>query len=192
MVKIPDTYNSTQWVDSTFEVMLDIESLGVKPGSVILNIGAVEFDPWTGEFGKELYVVIDVADSQSYGMTIDAETIKWWMNQSADARLSSFGGGKTYSLRAALNLLFNFTIGKKIWCHGPSFDASLLEYAYRKVGLLIPWKFSDVRCTRTIYDLAGVSPDRSKGTHHNALDDAKAQAVAVVAGYQRLSFKTAA
>jgi hypothetical protein len=192
MVKIPDTYNSAQWVDSTFEVMLDIETLGVKPGSVILNIGAVEFDPKTGQFGKDFYVAIDVGDSQSYGMTMDAETIQWWMNQSADARLSSFGGGKAYSLRAALSLLLNFTTGKKIWCHGPSFDASLLEYAYRKVGILIPWKFSDVRCTRTIYDLAGVCPDRTKGTHHNALADAKAQAVAVIDGYKRLSFKSAA
>lgn len=188
----------TKWVEPTvrapeYDIMIDIETLGVEPGSVILNIGAVEFDPKTGQFGKELYVRINIADSQKHGMTISGDTISWWMNKtSTEARLQSFGPGQTSGLTNALWQLYQFANGKKVWSHGPAMDVVLIEYACRAVEVKIPWSYGAVRCTRTIYDLAGVSADHSKGTHHNALDDAKAQAAAVIEGYKRLSLDIAA
>jgi DNA polymerase III epsilon subunit-like protein len=46
------------------DVMLDIETLGNRPYSIILSIGAVEFDPRTGNMGNEFYVLIDHVSSR--------------------------------------------------------------------------------------------------------------------------------
>lgn len=37
-------------------VMLDLETFGTQPGSVIRSIGAVVFDPFSDKLGKEFYV----------------------------------------------------------------------------------------------------------------------------------------
>jgi hypothetical protein len=174
--------------EPVFDIMIDIESLGVTPGSVILNIGAVEFDPVSGQFGNDFYVALDIEESQRHcGCTIAASTIKWWMVQSEAARVASFGNDDSTSPAAALYMLHSFVKKRKVWSHGPAMDVVLLEWMYRKIGIEIPWKYGDVRCTRTIYDIAGVTINRSNGTHHNALDDAKAQALAVIAGYKKLA-----
>jgi len=46
------------------------------------------------------------------------------------------------------------------------------------VGRAVPWKFWQVRDTRTIFDL-GISPDRPPVLKHHALEDAWNQAVGV-------------
>jgi hypothetical protein len=66
-------------------------------------------------------------------------------------------------------------------------DVPILEAAFKACGLVVPWKFWDVRDTRTLYDVTGVNVDRSQGTHHNALDDARAQAEAAAIAFRRLS-----
>ena len=44
--------------------MIDIESLGVVPGSIVLSIGAVMFNPYEeGAVGATFYGVIDTVDS---------------------------------------------------------------------------------------------------------------------------------
>ena len=73
-----------------------------------------------------------------------------------------------------------------IWAHGASFDPPILESAYLAFKAKAPWKYSALRDTRTIYELANYYPDRTKGTHHNALDDAKNQALAVIEAHKRL------
>lgn len=173
------------------DVMLDIESLGTKPGSVVLNIGAVAFDPVSGVFGPDFKVHIDVAESLSRGFTIDASTVEWWMQQGPEARAASFGADlKKETLFSALvdfTTFFRVTAAaKNVWSHGPAMDAVCLEAAYRNIGASAPWSYRDVRCTRTIYDLAGVEPDRSTGTYHDSLVDARNQALAVIKAYKVL------
>jgi inhibitor of KinA sporulation pathway (predicted exonuclease) len=54
-----------------------------------------------------------------------------------------------------------------------------------------PFRYNQPRDTRTIYDLAGIDVGeyRSAGTHHNALDDAAAQARAVQAAVKALNLR---
>ena len=68
------------------DVMIDIETLGTDPGSVILSIGAVEFDLKTGKTGEEFYQWIDLESSSNKGFSVSAGTIKWWMMQNKKAR----------------------------------------------------------------------------------------------------------
>lgn len=75
--------------------------------------------------------------------------------------------------------------GETIWSHGANFDEVLLKSAIAAVMLEAPWDFWSVRCCRTVLALGNRKPLRDKGTHHNALDDAIAQAVAVSAALRQ-------
>ena len=74
---------------------------------------------------------------------------------------------------------FRNNAGKYPWGHGAAFDLALLAAAYRAVGQKEPWGFFNERDTRTLFHVSDVSVKRAEGTHHYALDDAKAQADAV-------------
>ena len=89
---------------------------------------------------------------------------------------------------AAFSAWFAACDGEQIYGHGANFDPVLLEAVYEAVGLDAPWKFWNVRCCRTILSMANRRPQRGGGTHHNALDDAIAQAKAVAAAFRAGQF----
>lgn len=178
-------------------IMLDLETLGTKPGCVIASVGACAFDMDGVEPNgyRSFYNKVDIRSSLSRMLTIDAGTVAWWMAQSAEAR-EIFNSSECLSLEQTL---YDFVD----WCSlanepekVPNDRGPILQEAYDRWGNHhgdfipryhgTPWKFYNVRDTRTLYALAEVSPDRVKGTHHNALDDAKAQALAVIEGYKKL------
>jgi len=166
--------------------MLDLETLGTAPGSAILSIGAVVFGIEDG-LGEELHLTIALESCKKNGLTVSAATEQWWMRQSKEAWSAASAGGRP--LRTVLAKFDRFWLdsgAERIWGHGANFDQPLLEAAYTAIGWKAPWPYHAARCTRTLYELAGVTPDRSIGTHHNALDDAKAQARAAIEALRRL------
>lgn len=158
------------------DVMLDLETLGTDGNSVIIALGAVEFDPSTGELGREFYENIDAQSCVDHGLMMDVSTVMWWMQQSDDARSVFKKGG--IPLHVAL-----FQFGKwlphdaVVWGNGASFDNVILSNAYRKTLNEQPWKFWNDRCYRTLKSLRPTVPITRTGTYHNALDDAKSQAI---------------
>ena len=74
--------------------MIDLETLGTDPTAPIVAIGAVFFDPKTGELGVEFSATIDF-ESACERRTPDASTIKWWLKQSDDARAKVIRGNST-------------------------------------------------------------------------------------------------
>jgi len=172
-------------------VMVDLETLGTRPGSVILSIGACFFDPLFNEPGPTFYQVIDVASSCVAGLRGDNETIKWWLKQGDDAQeayhQAFFGEGeplvKTLEAFAAwltsMSSMHDGTKRVKVWGNGAAFDNALLAAAYHAAGLTPPWKFWNDRCFRTLKSLGadlGVKEPPFTGTKHHALDDAVHQA----------------
>lgn len=176
-------------------VMIDLETLGTKPGSVILSIGAVKFDPMAGDLtadelvglsaeGRTFYRRVDIESCLVAGMTIDGATIEWWFHPDrAPARKAILDDGRPWFLSQALADLRNF-IGdtEAVWAHGPTFDISMLEGAYQRFSQFAPWNYRAPRCTRTVFEMA----DRIKpGWHvkaeppHHALQDAIIQALDV-------------
>lgn len=163
------------------DFMVDLETLGTSPGSVVVSIGVAMFSTEEG-VTDTLEMVVDPEDAQAHGLRIEAGTVMWWMGQSAEAR-QALKGGKP--LKPVLQELTQWLQEKaagapiSIWGNGASFDPPLLEACYRAAGLPIPWKYWDVRCYRTIQELTGAKP-RRVGTHHRALDDAITQAEVIV------------
>lgn len=171
--------------------MLDIETLGTRPGSIILSIGACAFDPQSPvqDTGAEFYVNIYADDCRANGLTQDDSTVAWWNRQSEAARAALLTDRQTlYDGLFAFSSWWGHYGDKVVWGHGASFDPVLMEAAYHTVGMLPPWAFYNVRCSRTLFAIAGIDTRRMRGseTAHNALHDAKAQARAVQVALGRL------
>jgi len=158
------------------KIMLDLETMGQRKDAAIIAIGAVKFGD--GKIYDEFYQIIDLQSSIDAGLSIDASTIMWWMKQS-DAARNEFG-------RASASIdgvLQNFSdwIGDdsdpEIWGNGAAFDNVILANAYHKCGIKQPWKYWNDRCYRTIKAMVPKLTLERTGTHHNALDDAKHQAL---------------
>ncbi|HGX5953045.1 TPA: 3'-5' exoribonuclease [Escherichia coli] len=84
-------------------LMVDLETMGNGPYAPVISIGAVFFDPNTGETGEEFSVNISLESSMRYRARPDASTILWWMEQSEEARKSLTSN--TQELSTALSWL---------------------------------------------------------------------------------------
>ena len=122
-------------------IMFDIETLGTKPGCVILSIGAIEFDLATGELGKSIELFIDSESSVAHGLTIEPRTVMWWMMQNEAARREITGRTTVPLDRAMIDFHQAFDWKeKKVWCNGANFDFPILAAAMDVLGLPEPWK----------------------------------------------------
>ncbi|EOL9151232.1 3'-5' exoribonuclease, partial [Escherichia coli] len=61
---------------------VDLETMGANTNAPIVVIGAVFFDPETGEIGPVFYIVISLTDAMNTGAVPDGGTIEWWLKQS--------------------------------------------------------------------------------------------------------------
>ena len=126
-------------------------------------------------------------DSRKYGLTVSPSTEQWWYAQSREAQEAAFLDGQPVKeVLATFDAWWKSVGGHALWGHGASFDAPVLEAVYRAVGWAPPWSYNATRCTRTLFEIAGVEPDRSKGVHHNALNDAKVQAETALVAFSKL------
>lgn len=160
-------------------VMIDLETMGTVPGSAIVSIGAVIFDPRYNAITKQtFYAELDYLAQQYDDFALDPNTMAWWEEQSPKAREALLG---LDDLKEQLGELSKWLPSDcKVWGNGATFDISMLEHAYRVYKLPIPWKFWNVRDCRTIKDMfessRGGLSNKMGGTKHNALDDAVFQA----------------
>lgn len=170
-------------------VMIDLETLGTQPGSVILSIGAVLFDPSkpVGEcLVKDFYSVVSRQSCEAAKLEVSQDTLDWWEKQSPEARAvltQALDAGQSAAIGDALKALAAFIPdGAKVWSNGANFDQPLLDVAYNRCGISLPWKYWNSRCYRTIVALhpneKAIRPPTVCA--HNALEDAKWQAYHVV------------
>lgn len=158
-------------------IMLDLETLGVKPGCIVLSIGAVEFSP--AGVGREFYTVLSTADQATLGLVEDPDTVKWWSQQSEAAR--RVFREEQQPLAEALRLFAAFCASVAapsrlaLWGNGADFDNPILRAVFDAAKIDAPWGKYNNRCYRTIKSLSEVKQPKPEVPHH-ALYDAKAQA----------------
>lgn len=164
-------------------VMLDLETLGTVPGSVILSVGATAFDPHTGELGSKYYSVINSASCMAQKLVAEESTLKWWEEQSWEAQSVLREQESAPDVTAVLDGFAEYlkTVGDpstiRVWGNGSDFDNAMMACAFRAIERPLPWQFFNNRCYRTLKSLAtNCRIERGNGTRHNALDDACAQA----------------
>lgn len=178
---------NTQAVSTLLEIvhnegMLDIETMGKRPGAPILSIGLQLFNGPARELGPTFYRQISLASSMAAGLKPDASTIIWWMKQSDEAREAFKSNNSAYDLDVALLDLAVFLRDnagdiKQRYLYGNSarFDLGILEAAYDACEIPMPWEHWNERCYRTIKNMNPSVKIERQGTHHHALDDATSQ-----------------
>lgn len=179
------------------DVMTDLETLGQRAGCVILSIGAVAFDHKTEKLGPEFYQVVRVSSCEEAGLHINPETVAWWESQNPEAQKvlkQARAGRGNKSLTDSLEL-FNKYLHQfgpksvKVWGNGSDFDNAILTNCYAAVGMKGGWEFWNNRCFRTLKGLAPSIKIERTGTYHNALDDAKTQALHAIKVLKHLGGK---
>jgi len=149
------------------DLMIDIETLGLRPDAVIFELAAVAFDPTTGDHGQSFKAEINIEDAYLHRLTSDEETRRFWDERGGPRQ------GEAQPLRVVLDHLAGF-IGdmnpKAIWSWGSDFDFPILGNAYLRAGLDCPWRHYQQRDARTVYKLV-FPEEKRRGIDHNALND---------------------
>lgn len=164
-------------------VMIDLETMGSRPGCPVVAIGGVFFNQQHG-LGPEFYRKVDLESCVRVGLKLDTSTVLWWMGQSDQARKEITSeprtplSGALCELTEWLALTTTSILDQplRVWGNGANFDNPILVAAYEACQLNVPWKFWNDRCYRTIKSLRPDIKIPRTGTHHNALHDAKSQA----------------
>lgn len=177
---------------ATTGLMLDLETLGLGPRSVVSQVGIIVFpldDPSTVSRVIDQYLPVQ---PQIEGLKRDVsfDTILWWMNQDEKAR-SRFidnGGNDLEELLALVRSIHRKLTEEvaraggvdnvEVWAKGPQLDVVNLETLFVDAGLVTPWKYSTVCDLRTLMRLADVhigDVDATGITPHIAVEDCRFQ-----------------
>lgn len=175
-------------VPNSKEIMIDIECMGKGSKAPITSLGAVVFNPKTGELGNEFEVVVNLNSSAYYG-EIDASTVTWWLQQSDEARAIYAKDTPKLTLKDALTQLNEWLSAQGepndlyLWGNGKEFDNVIVRNAFEACRIrpnFSHWNDSDVRTiVKMGRDILGIDPKSTlerEGVHHSALADAKFQA----------------
>ncbi|WP_407066169.1 3'-5' exoribonuclease domain-containing protein [Escherichia coli] len=192
-IKVNGHHEITSTSRTCDHLMIDLETMGKNPDAPIISIGAIFFDPQTGDMGPEFSKTIDL---ETAGGVIDRDTIKWWLKQSREAQSAIMTD--EIPLDDALLQLREFideNSGEffvQVWGNGANFDNTILRRSYERQGIPCPWRYHNDRDVRTIVELGkAINFDARmdipfEGERHNALDDARYQAKYVSAIWQKL------
>jgi hypothetical protein len=174
-------------------IMLDLETLSTRYNARILAIGAVMFDDQhvyntfyqpvlVPDFDTltEAVALADVTDND--GFHIAKSTIDWWETQSDSAK-AVFNDPEAVLIRKALLSFTQWIMAEssdiadvRMWGNGAGFDNVILGTAYDLCSMMVPWKFYNDRCYRTVKSMYPSIKLQRLGVHHNALADAQSQA----------------
>ena len=167
--------------------MIDLEGLATGPDTTILTIAAQTFDPFgTGWYDKHYYARVTLESQEN--RAIDDGTISWWATQPDHAREEAFNEQDRIPLDQALDELAKMIWHSKlIWSQGPTYDMNILEHAYKSYNKPLPWKYFQVRDSRTVFSLWPDQPIPS--TSHHALEDCRRQIDMLQATLKHLDVK---
>lgn len=167
-------------------IMLDLETLGTSPGCAILSIGAVKFS--SDEVLESFYTAIDLSSCMEHGLSVNPETLKWWMSQPAEAKKAVFSSD-TMRITEVLERFTKFCgVNPVLWGNGATFDNVILKAAYQAVGAPYPVKYTNDRCYRTMLATFPGYPKMLPEVDHHALYDADAQAQTLISLVKSYSF----
>jgi hypothetical protein len=176
----------------TTHAMVDIETLGTKSDCVVLTVGGVKFDPFSGEPPHSPFLYkLDIDQQKEAGRVVDEGTLEWWSKQDPDIRDEAFDPDGRISVNKFCNEFNKWLVGvDKKWAQGPRFDYGILEHLFEQFDIHKNWFYWDETDSRTLFSL--VPGDPRKNTegkqidHHSALADAYNQAVAVQESFKLL------
>lgn len=164
-------------------IMHDLETQDTAPTAVILSLGSVVIDMDELKIVDQYYVNIDEHDCLQHGLTQSAATLKWWSEQSDEAKARLYSPDPKPLGNALLEYSHFWRAHNptQFFGNGSDFDNVILQNAHKAVGVPC-WAFWKHGCHRTLKNNFKQAHDVvRKGVHHNALDDAIFQAEQFIA-----------
>jgi len=133
-------------------IILDIETLSLRPNALVTEIGVVVFDSITFKESACLFIAPSFFDQIKLGRHICPRTIEFHeQNSTLPNQLGDM------PIRDAVNHLCKFIRSHNphhIWIQGPDFDRPIIEDLCQQVGETLPWRFSRTRDARTVWAIA--------------------------------------
>lgn len=177
------------------DVMFDIETLGVKPGCIVLSAAALKFNRHKDFHEGEAYIDLiengfakrvsfSLSRQMHLGLQADQSTMDWYFNKNV-GMLSEIerSGASTVDLKVTLLELNEFFTevqnesGKDccIWANSPTFDIEIIKVLYEKCGVKFPFSYGrcmDVRTIRDSYQMMfGETPKPDRNKAHDPVYD---------------------
>ena len=144
----------------------DFETLSTdRVNGAIISMAILEFD--TNRFNTEPYEYSQLLDNtgfikfnvedqvKNHGRKIDPDTLKWWGEQSAEARAQLKPSENDKPLSECIPFINDYigsTKVNKIFSRGNTFDPIILDYIGVQYNQVIPWGHWAMRDTRSIID----------------------------------------
>ncbi len=125
--------------------MIDIETLGVDPGCVVLTIGGIKFNPYSNaEPHDGLYIRCNVDEQTELGRTVDENTLAWWNKQDPKIKDEALSDNDRLNLNEVLKQINKFCVGLDyIWCQGPTFDFTIyVARPFQRSFIILPSLYS--------------------------------------------------
>lgn len=173
------------------DLMIDIETLGARKDAVITHLGWALFDPFAEPglgVARSGTLHATIQSSLDWGMTVDGDTIKWWLGQSEAARAPLHEPRERLPIEGVLGRLaglYSNLRAEKVWGCPATFDLAILEQAFRMTDVRCSWGYRDQRCGSTVMKLAGV--ERTPvALLHDPMQDALGQCLDVQRALKRL------
>lgn len=174
------------------DLMLDLETLGRKPGCGITEIGWCCFSTKEFKTSNAFGHLIPVEQSLLYGFDTDKETVRWWLEQQkgfptlVNERARITFPQVLSDTASQLNELW-FAGVTKLWSKPSLFDIPILNAAYDKLGVERPiilrednwhnWNCSlSVKAAYRPFGIASSDTYTLVKKAHRAQEDAKDQA----------------
>lgn len=155
-------------------LMIDIETLDTINTAVVVQVGWCLFD--TKDIGAPQNLFPDIDEQLTWGRTISASTLRWWMTDDSIDRITRQSVFDPLIETSVQELTDKLTeVASKVdhvWSHGPHFDMAILKDL---LGDNV-FHYRSPRDTRTMAMLAPQAVKPPALTKHNAGDDAYAQA----------------
>lgn len=182
----------------SYNLMLDIETLGTMETAHILSIGICSFSLEEGVRD------IDIKQELQIGLTeqsrsIDANTVRFWLRQPQQTfeKVTKIDLELKTALEKLVDIITSYRYSEckvNLWCNGANFDFLVLRNAFAQYGIPTPWAYYEENCIRAIKALVGANYQplcdivkhrmEAKGltmSPHEALSDALWQAEFVAA-----------
>ena len=172
--------------------MLDIETLGIDPGAIVLSVAAQKFDIETGKISKTFYEKISIEDSiKNHKLEMDRDTFIWWIKENPQLFVNQASGD--LHLKSVLAMFAAWLAENDeeyfIWGNSNRFDLGHLSFLYSNImGGKHPWDFRNERDLRTLISFYPEVKEEIKfeGTKHSPLDDCGHQIKQAVAVWNKL------
>lgn len=183
-------------------LMLDIETLGLTPGSLIPTIGWCVFT-WEGIVDRGTFSI----DIEKMPGKLDVSTVKFWLQQDPEAIAKTFFRDDTplpwpiaLAELAKLVKLPETQADQGVWGNGVLFDLGHLEFWYAQAQAKVPWHYRSPRDMRTycavVAEMTGwdqavatqylQEQHASTLTKHDAEDDAVLQALVLIDAHEAM------